>query len=255
MPEFAANLSQTFTALPFLERFGAAAQAGFTRVACNHPYAFPPAELKRRLVHHGLRLVLFNVPSGDWSHGDRGLAADPGRVDEFRTMLPRALEYALALGVDQVNCLAGNRLPRYGWARQVETLVANLRHAARRLAPFGIRLLVEPVPSSRLPGFFLDRVDQALALLDRVGEPNVFLDLHLDPAGSGEEDPLEVVGRCLPAIGHLQLDGRPGPADGPALFLGLDQAGYRGSVGLEVVPDLAAWGAATWPRAAGAEPW
>jgi hydroxypyruvate isomerase len=106
-----------------------------------------------------------------------------------------------------------------------------------------------------MPGFFLSRADQALALLDRVGEPNVFLNLHLDPAGSGEQDPARLVGGYLESIGHLQLDGRPGAVDGPGLFRELDRRGYRGSVGLDFVPDLASWRSATWPRAAGSELW
>lgn len=255
MPEFAANLSLTFTALPFLERFEPAAQNGFVQVTCWHPYPHPPAELKRLLACHGLRLVLFNVPSGDWNHGDRGLAADPGRVDEFRTMLPRAVEYALALGTGSVNCLAGHRLPRYGWSRQVETLAANLRFAARQLAKFGMRLLVEPIPEARAPGFFLNRVDQALALLDRVGEPNLFLNLHLDLGGSGALDPARLVSRYLGSIGHLQLDGRPGTADGLALFRELDRRGYQGSVSLDFVPDHGFLRSASWLRAAGSDSW
>jgi hydroxypyruvate isomerase len=248
MPEFAANLSLMFTALPFLERFRPARKAGFTRVECLFPYGHPPAELKRRLDVQGQRLVLFNLPWGDWERGDRGLAADPGRVDEFRTQLPRAVEYALALGVDSLNCMAGNRVAGCGEARQEEVLVANLGHAARRLARFGLRLLVEPIAERRLPGFFLNRADRALALLERVGEANVFLNLHLHPAEEGGEAPAAVLGRHLDRIGHLQVDGRPRPRqpgalDYPALFRELDRRGYRGQVGLDFVPDIDTWAA------------
>jgi hydroxypyruvate isomerase len=259
MPQFAANLSLMFTALPFMERFGPARQAGFAWVECLFPYVHPPAALKRRLDDQGLRMALFNLPWGDWEHGDRGLAADPGRVDEFRTMLPRAVEYALALEVDRVTCMAGNRIAGCGDARQEETLVANLAFAARRLAPFGLRLLLEPIAEPRMPGFFLNRVDQALALLDRVGEPNVLLNLHLNPPVAGDESPLALVGRHLARVGHLQVDGRPSPRrpgalDYPALFRDLDRRGYRGKVGLDFVPDIDTWASPLLVQAAGSRP-
>jgi len=260
MPEFAANLSLMFTALPFLERFGPTRRAGFTWVECLFPYPYPPAELRRRLDRQGLRLAAFNLPCGDWDKGDRGLAADPGRVDEFRTLLPRALEYALALGAGSLNCLAGNRIPRYGDALQEETLAGNLGYAARQLAPFGLRLLVEPIAEGRLPGFFLNRADQALALLDRVGEPNIHLNLHLHPTEPGEESPAVVAGRHLARIGHLQVDGRPRPRrpgalDYPALFQDLDRRGYQGQVGLDFVPDIDTWTTSAWLRVAGFDQW
>lgn len=259
MPQFAANLSLMFTALPFLDRFRPARQAGFAWVECLFPYGHPPAELKRRLDAQRLRMGLFNLPWGDWEHGDRGLAADPGRVDAFRTLLPRAVEYALALEVEQVNCLAGNRLPGYGDARQEETLVANLAYAARRLAPFGLKLLLEPIPEPRLPGFFLDRADRALALMDRVGEPNLFLNLHLHPAEEGGEAPAPLALRHLARIGHLQVDGRPNPrrpgaVDYPALFQELDRRGYRGQVGLDFVPDMETWASPLLVPAGGFRP-
>ena len=110
MPAFAANLTMLFTEVPFLDRFALAKEAGFRFVEYLFPYDFDPAELRRQLDQHGLRQVLFNLPSGNWGQGDRGIAADPARVAEFRAGVPKAVEYALALGVGNLNCLAGKRV-------------------------------------------------------------------------------------------------------------------------------------------------
>ena len=243
MPVFAANLTMLFTEVPFLERFALAKAAGFTCVEYLFPYDYPAAELKRQLEIHGLRQVLFNLPSGDWAKGDRGIAADPGRVEEFRAGIPRALEYAQALRVSKLNCLAGKRIAGVDDQQHLETLVGNLRYAARHLGSRGLRLMVEPVNHYDIPGFFLNRTDQALAVLDAVDEPNVFLQYDLYHAQREDEDLAAVLRKNLARIGHVQAADNPGrhqPGTGeinfPFLFQELDRLGFQGQVGLEYVP-------------------
>jgi hydroxypyruvate isomerase len=243
MPVFAANLTMLFTEVPFLERFALAKAAGFTCVEYLFPYDYPAAELKRQLEIHGLRQVLFNLPSGDWAKGDRGIAADPGRVEEFRAGIPKALEYAQALRVSKLNCLAGKRVAGVDDQQHLETLVGNLRYAARHLGSRGLRLMVEPVNHYDIPGFFLNRTDQALAVLDAVDEPNVFLQYDLYHAQREDEDLAAVLRKNLARIGHVQAADNPGrhqPGTGeinfPFLFQELDRFGFQGQVGLEYVP-------------------
>jgi len=243
MPVFAANLTMLFTEVPFLERFALAKAAGFTCVEYLFPYDYPAAELKRQLESHGLRQVLFNLPSGDWAKGDRGIAADPGRVEEFRTGIPKALAYAEALRVSKLNCLAGKRVAGVDDQQHLETLVGNLRFAARHLGARGLRLMLEPVNHYDIPGFFLNRTDQALAVLDAVDEPNVFLQYDLYHAQREDEDLAAVLRKNLARIGHVQAADSPGrhqPGTGeinfPFLFQELDRVGFQGQVGLEYVP-------------------
>jgi hydroxypyruvate isomerase len=207
------------------------------------PYDYPAAELKRQLESHGLRQVLFNLPSGDWAKGDRGIAADPGRVEEFRAGIPRALDYAQALRVSKLNCLAGKRVAGVDDQRHLETLVGNLRFAARQLGARGLRLMLEPVNHYDIPGFFLNRTDQALAVLDAVDEPNVFLQYDLYHAQREEDELAATLRKHLARIGHIQAADSPGrhqPGTGeidfPFLFQELDRLGFQGQVGLEYVP-------------------
>ena len=243
MPVFAANLSMLFTEAPFLERFALAKAAGFHFVEYLFPYEYQPADLKAQLDRHDLRQVLFNLPSGDWGKGDRGIAADPGRVEAFRAGVPKAVEYALALGVGNLNCLAGKRVPGVDEARHRETLVENVRFAARLLAARGLRLMVEPVNHFDIPGFFLNRTDQVLGLLDQVGEPNVFLQYDVYHAQREEGELAATLSNHLDRIGHIQVADNPGrhqPGTGeinyPFLFAELDRLGYAGHVGLEYIP-------------------
>lgn len=244
MPVFAANLTMLFTEAPFLERFTLAREAGFTYVEYMFPYDFPAAELKTLLERNGLRQVLFNLPCGDWTGGDRGLATDPGRVEEFRAGVSRAVEYALGLGVPNLNCLAGNRLPEVDAARQRETLIGNLKFAARVLASKGLRLLVEPINHFDMPAFCLNRTSQALALMDAVAEPNLFLQYDLYHAQREEGELAATLRGHLPHIGHIQVADNPGrhqPGTGEInyafLLQELDRLGYKGYVGLEYVPN------------------
>src|SRR4030081_796517 len=162
MPKLAANLSMLFPELDFLERFGAARDAGFRYVEYQFPYALAPEALARRARDAGVQVVLHNLPAGDMAKGERGIACLPGREREFREGVERAIEYAAAVACPRVNSIAG-RAPAD--AAHFDTLVANLRHAARRLGEVGVQLLIEPINTRSGPGFFLSGTRQAIDLL------------------------------------------------------------------------------------------
>jgi hydroxypyruvate isomerase len=243
MPTFAANLTFLWTELPFLERFDAAAEAGFSQVEYMFPYEHQAREIRAVLDAAALEQVLFNLPAGDWAAGERGLACDPSRAEEFRDGVEQALAYAETLDVGQLNCLAGLRLEGVEPGLQWATLVENVRHAARRLGAVGLRLLVEPVNTFDVPGFLLPTTDDALRLLDEVGEPNVLLQFDAYHVRRMEGDPATRLEPLLDRIGHVQIADHPGrhqPGTGEidfaALFELLDSAGYAGTVGLEYIP-------------------
>jgi hydroxypyruvate isomerase len=175
MPQFAANLTMLFNEVPFLDRFEHAARAGFDAVEFLFPYAYPAQEIEKRLDANGLRLVLHNLPAGDWDAGERGIGCLPERADEFRDGVLRAIEYASALGVKQLNCLAGKAPAGADEALLRKTFVANLLHAAGALKKAGIRLLIEPINTHDIPGFYLSRSAQALSIIDEVDSDNLFL--------------------------------------------------------------------------------
>ena len=243
MPRFAANLTMLFTEVPFLDRFAEAARHGFTAVEFLFPYPYAAAELKARLDAHGLSLVLHNLPAGDWDAGERGIAVIPGREQEFRAGVARAVTYATALGTPRVNCLVG-KTPTGVPAEAVHrTLVANVRHAAEVLGAAGITLLVEAVNDKDIPGFHLTRTAQVLALLDEVGHPNVQVQYDVYHAQRMEGELAATLQRHLPRIAHVQVADTPGrhePGTGEInfdfLFAHLDAIGYTGHVGCEYKP-------------------
>jgi hydroxypyruvate isomerase len=243
MPRFAANLTMLFTELPFLERFAAARAAGFGAVEYLFPYEHPKEELAARLRALGLKQVLHNLPAGDWAAGERGIACHPNRTDEFRAGVDRAITYAHALDCGQLNCLAG-KLPA-GVSRELAqaTLAANLRYAADILRTAGIRLLVEPINTYDIPGFFLNRTEQAIALIEEVGSDNLLLQYDIYHAQRSEGELAATLQRYLPQIGHIQIADNPGrnePGTGeihfPFLFRHLDALGWKGYIGCEYKP-------------------
>ncbi len=247
MPKFAANLTMLFTEVPFLERFGRAAAAGFTGVEFLFPYAFKAQEIKAQLDAHKLTLVLHNLPAGNWDAGERGIACHPDRVDEFRTGVSLAIEYAKALGVHQLNCLAG--IAPKGIADDVlrQTLVANLRFAAGELKRANLRLLIEPINTFDIPGFYLNRTSQAISILDEVTldgkTDNVFVQYDLYHAQRMEGELAATAQKYLPRIGHIQLADNPlrnepgtGEINYTFLFGHLDRIGYDGWIGCEYKP-------------------
>lgn len=246
MPRFAANLTMLFNELPFLDRFAAAAKAGFSGVEYLFPYDFDAEALAAELKAHSLTQVLHNLPAGDWSKGERGIAILPGREQEFRAGVDRAIRYATTLGCKQVNCLVGLTPAGEDSMRLEDTLVANLAHAAAKLKDDGIRLLVEPINTRDMPGFFLNRTEQALALIDKVGSDNLFLQYDIYHMQRMEGELAATMERHLAKIAHIQLADNPGrnePGTGeinyPYLFRHLDKIGYAGWVGCEYKPKTA----------------
>jgi hydroxypyruvate isomerase len=243
MPKFAANLSMLFTELPFMQRFEAAARAGFEAVEYLFPYAVPKQELAAALRGNGLVQVLHNLPAGRWDDGERGIACHPGRIDEFRSGVDQAIAYAQALRCPQVNCLAGKLPAGTSMDAARRTLVDNLRFAAPRLQAAGIRLLVEPVNSFDIPGFQLTTTAQALALMDEVDSPNLRLQYDIYHAQRMEGELGATLAQHIGRIGHIQLADNPGrgePGTGeinyPWLFGHIDGLGYDGWIGCEYKP-------------------
>ncbi len=243
MPKFAVNLTMLFTEVPFLERFDLAKNAGFTTVEYLFPYDFPADTLKSQLEKNGQQQVLFNLPSGDWAKGDRGIAADPERVNEFRAGVEKALDYALKLGVPQLNCLAGKKRPGIDDNRHWATLVDNVRFAAEALQKKNLRLVVEAINHFDIPGFVLNRTDQVMKLIDEVGMQNVFMQYDVYHAQREEGELAATLRKHIAKIGHIQIADNPGrhqPGTGeinyPFIIRELDALGYRGFIGLEYIP-------------------
>lgn len=253
MPRFAANLTMLFTEVPFLERFEHAARAGFRAVEFLFPYEWDAADIRRRMDDHGLRLVLHNLPAGDWAAGERGLGCLPDRVDEFRAGVQRALDTAGVLGVPQLNCLAGKAPAGVDDARLHDTFVANLAYAASACKQAGLRLLIEPINSYDMPGFYLNRTRQAADILDEVGAENAFIQYDVYHAQRTEGELAATLQHELPRIGHIQIADNPGrhePGTGeihyPFLFDWLDRIGYTGWVGCEYKPATTTEAGLSW---------
>lgn len=243
MPRYAANLTMLFTELPFMERFSAAKAAGFEAVEYLFPYDFDKDELAQTLKSNGLKQVLHNLPAGDWAAGERGIACDPSRVEEFRAGVGKAIEYATALSCPQVNCLAG-KLPAGISPKQAhDTFVANLKFAAGQLKSAGIRLLIEPINHFDIPGFFLTKTEQAVAILDEVASDNLYIQYDIYHAQRMEGELGNTLVKHQARIGHIQLADNPGrnePGTGEInyawLFKHIDAIGYQGWIGCEYKP-------------------
>lgn len=243
MPRFAANLTMLFNELPFLDRFEAAHGAGFKGVEYLFPYAFEKEALAERLQQFGLTQVLHNLPAGDWDKGERGIAVLPGREAEFREGVARAIEYAKALNCRQVNCLVGIAPAGVDAGTLHRTVVENLRYAATQLKQAGIRLLIEPINTYDIPGFYLNTTQQALDLIESVGADNLFVQYDVYHAQRTEGELAKTVERHLAKIAHIQVADNPGrnePGTGeinyPWLFKHLDRIGYDGWIGCEYKP-------------------
>ncbi len=257
MPRFAANLSMLFTEVPLLDRFERAARAGFSAVELQFPYDLPAAAIRERLVANRLTMVLHNLPAGDWAAGDRGIACDPARRDEFRAGVARGVAYAVALGVPQLNCLAGRSPAGVDDASARRTLVENLRHAAAALRDAGLKLLVEPINRRDVPGFWLARSELAISVLDEVGADNAFLQYDVYHAQRSEGELAATIERLLPRIAHIQVADNPGrhePGSGeiayPFLFGHLRRIGYAGAIGCEYLPAAGTEAGLGWLAAA-----
>ncbi len=256
MTRLCANLSMLFTEHDFLDRFDAAAKAGFSGVEYLFPYDFAAADIKARLDACGLTQVLFNLPAGDWAAGERGIACHPDRTEEFRAGVQRAIEYAQVLGNRQVNCLAGIQPAGVSAEQAHSTFVANLKYAAAELEKAGIRLVMEAINSRDIPGFFLNTTAQALALRDEVGSDNLSLQYDIYHMQIMEGDLARTIEANLGAINHIQLADNPGrhePGTGEInyafLFSFIDRIGYDGWIGCEYKPATTTEAGLGWLKA------
>jgi hydroxypyruvate isomerase len=253
MPRLAANVSMLFPELPFLERFAAAREAGFRYVEYQFPYDHDAGEIARRVRDAGVEVVLHNLPPGDYAKGERGIACLPGREGEFREAVERGIAYAKAAGCPRMNCLAGVAPAD---DRHQAVLIANLRHAARKLGEVGLQLMIEPINARSVPGFFLTRSRQAVDVLNAVGEGNAFVQYDLFHMQIMEGDLAATIERLLPRIGHMQIADVPArnePGTGELnfdfLLRHIDQLGYSGWIGCEYNPRGDTLEGLKWARA------
>lgn len=253
MPTFAANLTMMFTEVPFLDRFALAAQAGFGHVEFLFPYAFSAAEIRTRLEANGLKLALHNLPAGNWEAGERGIGCHPDRVDEFRAGVAKAIEYGTALGGPLINCLAGKAQAGVDNTVLRNTFVDNLRFAAPALEKVGLKLLIEPINTYDIPGFWLNRTAQALSIIDEVGSDNLYLQYDIYHAQRAEGELAATIEKHLVRIAHMQLADNPGrhePGTGEInyefLFAHIDAVGYAGVIGCEYKPATTTEAGLSW---------
>lgn len=243
MPRFAANLSMMYTEHDFLDRFAAAAADGFQAVEYLFPYDHPAAEIRKRLDDNGLTQALFNAPPGDWAAGERGIAALPGRETEFRTAFGRALEYAGVIGNDRVHVMAGLVPADADRARARATYLENLAYAAASAAAQGVTVLIEPINTRDMPGYFLNRQDDGQAICQQVGAANLKVQFDCYHCQIVEGDLAVKLKRDFAGIGHIQIAGVPdrhepdlGELNYPYLFNVIDELGYDGWIGCEYRP-------------------
>jgi hydroxypyruvate isomerase len=263
MPRFAANLSMMYTEFEFLDRFAAAAEDGFQGVEYLFPYAWPAAELARRLRAHGLQQVLFNAPPGNWNADERGIASLPGREAEFRAGITEALAYATTLDCPRIHVMAGLLPAGADRAMHHATYVANLRWACTQAHAAGRTLLIEPINTRDMPGYFLNRQDDAHALVAEVGATNLQVQMDLYHCQIVEGDLTTALRRHLPTgrVGHLQIAGVPdrhepdaGEIHFPHLFGVIDALGYPGWIGCEYRPATGTRAGLGWLQRAGHAP-
>ncbi|QUG76714.1 HPr family phosphocarrier protein [Erwinia sp. E602] len=243
MPKFAANLSTLFTELPFLERFDAAAAAGFRGVEFLFPYDYQPEQLKQALTRNRLELVLFNTAPGDSAAGEWGLAAIPGREADARRDIDRALEYALALECRQVHLMASVVPPAADRQQWSETFISNARYAAERFAPQGIRVLLEALNPITKPDYLYASQYQTLEMVKRIDRPGVFTQLDLFHAQRVDGNLSHLIREYAGQYQHIQIASAPdrhepdeGELNYPWLFDLLDSSGYQGWIGCEYLP-------------------
>jgi hydroxypyruvate isomerase len=250
MPRFAANLTMMYTEHAFLDRFAAAAKDGFKAVEFLFPYDFAAAEIKARLDEHGLTQALFNAPPGDWAKGERGIASLPGREEEFARALDKALEYTAALGNKTLHVMAGLITPEQSREKHRAVYLKNLELAANAARATGITIVIEPINTRDMPGFFLNRQDDAQAICEEIGVPNLKVQFDCYHCQIMEGD-LAVklrrdMKRAHAGIGHVQVAGVPerhepdmGELNYPYLFDLIDSLGYDGWIGCEYRPKAA----------------
>ena len=258
MPKFAANLSMLFNEIPFMERFDAAAAAGFKGVEFMFPYTFDAEKIAEKLSANKLAMVLHNLPAGNWDAGDRGLACDPARIGEFQDSVSTAIVVAKTLGAKQLNCMAGKTPLGLDADTVRATFVTNLKFAASQLKNEGIRLVTEPINYRDMPGYYLNFSRQALDIIRETGSDNLFLQYDIYHMQRMEGELAGTLQANLPMIKHLQLADNPGrfePGTGEInyryLFRFIDDIGYDGWIGCEYKPKTTTLEGLSWIKAHG----
>jgi len=243
MPKFSANLTMMFNEVDFTDRFGRAARAGFKGVEYLFPYGWSKEQLVDELGKNGLEQVLHNLPAGNWQAGERGIACLPGREGEFQEGVGAAVEYAKVLKCHRLNCLVGKVPQGISLEKVRQTLVSNLRFAAMALEKEKIRLLIEPLNSQDIPGFYLVHTQDALQLFKEIGHSNLWLQYDIYHMQIMEGNLTRTISNNLSQIAHIQIADNPGrhePGTGEVnftnLFRFIDEARYEGWIGCEYVP-------------------
>ncbi len=243
MPKFAANLSMMFTEVPFLERFQAASAAGFKAVEFLFPYEYSPEAVAGAAKAAAVKVILFNMPAGNWNAGERGITCFPGREEEFRKGVDKALTYAKALGTPCLHAMTGIHPQGFDPAACRKALIQNLKFAAEKLAKQNITLLLEAINTRDMPGFFVSTQKDSHAICQEVGAPNMKMQMDLYHMQVMEGDLATKLKLYASRCGHVQLAGCPernepdtGEIRYEYLFRLLDDIGYLGWVGCEYRP-------------------
>ena len=243
MLRFAANLSLMYNEHEFLDRFAAAASDGFKGVEFLFPYEHSPGEIRRRLDEHSLTQALFNGPPGNWAAGERGIASLPGREEEFRESIAKALQYVQVIGNETLHVMAGLTVAGVDRARQRAVYMNNLAYAADQAASLGVTIVIEPINTRDIPGFFLNRQDEAQAIRAELGKPNLQVQFDLYHCQIVEGDLATRLRRDMPTVGHIQIAGVPerhepdtGEVNYNYLLSLIEELGYAGWIGCEYRP-------------------
>jgi hydroxypyruvate isomerase len=256
MPRFAANLGHLFTERPLLERFGAAAAAGFTAVELQFPYDVAPSAVKAELEKHALTQLGINTPQTP----EFGLAAQPGKEREWEASFKRALDYVVAIGGTAIHCMTGVVPPEQRPAAET-VFIRNIARAAEEAAKSNITLLIEPINPRDRPGYFMGRVEHAADLIGKIGAPNVRIQFDFYHVQIISGDLLKRFEKNLPVIGHLQIAAVPtrgepdeGEINYPAIFEAIDLSGYSGWIGCEYKPRTRTEDGLVWAKPYGVVP-
>ena len=243
MVNLAANLSMMFNEVGFMERFKQASDSKFKGVEYLFPYDFPKEDISNELNENNLEQVLFDLPAGDWESGDRGIAVDPNRKNEFKEGVALALEYARVLKPKNLTCLVGKAPGDVSNNQAKSILIENLSYASTETKKAGIRLLVEPINTLDIPGYWLHNTKEAIEIIKEVNNSNLLLQYDIYHMQIMEGNIINTISNNLNMIGHMQLADNPGrhePGTGelnyPVIFEKLDQMGYKGWIGCEYVP-------------------
>ena len=255
MPDFAVNLSMLFTEVPLAERFSLAAEQGFKKVEIQFPYELPALQIADLLKQNDQQLVLLNAPAGNWQAGDRGIACQPDRIEEFRKGITQAISYAKNLKCNNINILSGISLDNYSPEVIENTFVDNLRFCAEAFAEADIQLLTEAINTQDIPGFFLNTSAQAFELFRKVGHPNIQLQYDIYHMQIMEGNLITTLQNNLDKIGHIQFADVPGrhePQTGELnfgnIFQAIDDMGYSGVTSLEYNPSTSTAESLRWMK-------